>query len=694
MFLTDSKFYIMRQPNYLTFDLEPDVQLVNATALELMQYGYLMSEPLRRALEVSPRREHDCAALRDKFTAGQLNRPLFTNWEDRRGWTYGDLRVQILTYVFRINGNDLYDPNYMDQLLGQVDINDFITIELASDKDAVTYAKGLAGRATPLTGEERRNLSRLALALNLSDVRFKNDENKALVLTAVANEKFLAVALRGLGATARDVLRYAAARRDPEQVNLPNEVKYSNLTWQERKAMLRHINDLAQKNFEDVCEQMGLNRNSWARFAKHFKVFRQDKFKDYPYALSAFYASLGSRLDTVRPEAGKVLRNLIAGGVVEVVPTSQTLAYRTFASRVQSAINNRDFSEMMSLVGNRPGYLLRNLQTLSNAVSTKHVPEFLRYVSQALPKASFSHLLSLLRINPESSHRIIDANGLTTVQAANYPAWFSQLRVAVQGEVRRRFGLDGVVALEEGVENLVPPFASRNTEMARGAILPAENFPYMYFYMHWVQNGHRRTDLDHSYLCFDENWNAEMVYFGRQNNSYISQSGDILDAPAPNGATEYGQIRMDRIPKNIRYIVPVINVYSGDAFDKLPTSYAGFFGSDSASFRLNQATMRYDLKGNSQSNIPFVLDVWQRRVIVVDINTREYLGRTAYGSAGQAVDIIKAAISQNTVTVGELAALIENPLSANVSMTITKSRHDPENGVYAYNRLAEYFDPQ
>lgn len=682
MFLTDSKFYVPVKSGFISKDA---VGLVNATQVELLNYGYILSVDLIRALLTSENLEADCKKLREKLTVGKLNRPLFANWERRQFFSQGEFVIQIFGYMFQFSGNDLYDPQFMNRLLRNVDIKAFKEITLATQLELNDVVNSLAQSSTPLSKTQLRLVAEGAQYTGT--FRFKNQEAKAFVMVEAAKITPLAQVLRHFRANPHDVLRYAAVKADPEQVNLPQEVKYSNLNWQERKALVEYLNLLAREDFEDVCEKMGLNRNAWERFARHFKVLRQENFEKYEYALVAFYASLGSKVEVVRGNARSLIKKLSFKGVLEV---SDIVQYRTFASRIKSAIDRGDYDETMNLVSQKPGYLMRNLQTVLRVVDVGHTYDFLSIVSEALKTASPANLFSLMRINVDSSYRIIDANGLTTVQPADYPPVFRFVQEKAANEIRRRWGVAGTVVVDPSVQGKLVPSQSRNTEMERGTTVDIGNDDYVYFFMNWVESG-RRTDLDHSYMIFDDNWNSEVVYFGRQANQFITQSGDFTSAPAPSGATEYGRINMRNIPRNARYIAPIINVYSGDAFDKLKTAYAGFFSSNSANFKLQQEFVRYNLTGNSQANVPFVFDLLERKLIVTDINFRESMGWTAHGYEEKVAQIVQAIKSQNTLTIAKLAKLLSGP-TRSVSMYITDGQHDPANNQFAYQELHSLFN--
>jgi hypothetical protein len=322
-------------------------------------------------------------------------------------------------------------------------------------------------------------------------------------------------------------------------------------------------------------------------------------------------------------------------------------------------------------VATNAGYLFRNLAALSNVANRQNQSEFVDFVRGLIRFPSSSVLLSLVQIDTAAKFRIIDSKGTTTVQPANYNPVITEIQGLAERELYRRHGFPGRVEVSDKIHHKVVPFLSTNAELDRGTKIPfAADKAFLYFIMHWVQSENVRTDLDHSYVCVDSDWATETVYFGRQANHYIAQSGDVVNAPAPHGGTEYGKISLNNIPDNIRYIVPIMNVYCGEVFNACPTAYAGFMFSNDPVFSIQQDHVRYDLTQPANSNIPFVIDVARRELIVVDFNNRERNGLTAHSSITEIKQVISALKTKKFMTIGRFAALLSGD-DNEVSLKIT-----------------------
>jgi hypothetical protein len=376
--------------------------------------------------------------------------------------------------------------------------------------------------------------------------------------------------------------------------------------------------------------------------------------------------SVGQRWDQL-DEKFKSLKN----DLVEITDGG-AMAYRTFASRITSAIDKKDFKTIKVLLDKKGGYLFRNLLSISNAIAKKDQRDFLNFCRSKLPKIGADVMFSILSIDVGAEWRIIDAKGDTTVQAANYPAFITELQNDIRAELKKRYGVKGKINVAKDLEGEIVPFLSKNTNLGRGTEIDCIDTKYIYFFTHWVQKN-LRTDLDLSFIAFDEDWNSSVVAFYNQANSYLNHSGDITNAPAPCGATEYGRIGLREIPRKIRYIAPVINVYSGDNFSQQLECYAGFSFSDKDTFQIQaEGNHRYDLNQPAKANVPFILDIHDGKVMTLDFNKRVSMGSIAADYTSDIIKVIKASKTKNYITIGKFAEILSGD-DKKISLTITKS---------------------
>ena len=644
-------------------------RLANALAVELLNYGIAPDQEIVERISHHKRKSAQaiCNNILAMYTIGDLNPPLFSGWETRTEFTFEEFVVQICGYMLQLNGNDLEDPGFMASLKAKVDFKKLKRLKLADDENARCRFERLVSSNVALDKKSQTDLVKLSAHYYLSaPADIKSAEARIAVLIGMVDAGVpLANAMERLKCQPADVLRFAAAKFDFEGVKLPADVLYASVPWSQRVQLLTF---LSNSSFEYLCEAMGNNRQAWIRFFKHTHLMTQADFRNrFTKVVAAAMVSVGSKQEAIPKRA--VENFLRDHKKFYDVTESGNLAFRTFASRIQSSVENQDFEAFQKEIQTRPNFLFRNIGSLSNVCTKKTESDFVELVRGLIDHASASVLFSIIQIDVNADFRIIDSKGNTTVTDANYSPVIGEVQGLAEREIFRRYGFEGQVAVDEKLKNKIVPFLSTNADLDRGTKIKFEDSKYLYFVMHWVEQAGRRTDLDHSYVCLDKDWNAETIYFGNQANSFIAQSGDITSAPAPNGGTEYGRIDLKKIPSKVQYIVPIMNVYCGDVFSENEVAYAGFMFSNEGEFSLSRKHVRYDLSQPANSNIPFVMDVKAKEIIVVDFNNRHRNGLTAHSSIGEIKKVISALKSKKFMTIERFAKLLSGDDSRN-SLTI------------------------
>lgn len=647
--------------------------VANAMAVELLNYGVVPSTELilRIASHSRSKAKEYANEILKQHTIGDVNPPLFKNWESRTYFSFGEVVAQIFGYMLQISGNDLADANYMEDLRSRIDFKGKTKLKLASEAKAKKKLGELLNATVAQDRANLRTLVTLAKDVSTDDLGVdyvRSDEARVALADALAKTRPLFCVLRALQCKPADVMRIAAFRKDVSETKLPHNVLYANLNWQDRKAMVGYLGTF---DFEDLSEAMGHNRAAWTRFFSHIHLMGQKEFvrKHGEVAFAAYVASRGRAKD-VAPELMSHYKRF--NSMLDVTGEG-SLTYRTFESRLKYAVEKKSWPILKDLLEKRPSYLLRNLMTVSNGVNARHKKAFLKLVETSVKKASVGVLFSLVQIDEKTPYRVIDVKGSTTIEPANYPPFFKDIRKLVKKELKHRFGFEGKVFVEEGLKDKIVPFLAANGELDRGSSFDIPDAPYMYFFMHWVQPEGRRTDLDHSWFIIKNNGSHETISFYNQANSFITQSGDITNAPAPHGGTEYTKVRLDKLPRNVRYLVPSINVYCGMPFSENNEAYAGFFFSDSAEFNINADHVRYDLTQPAHLNFPFVIDVKKNKVVILDYNQESRYGSIAESFYGQIQKILQA--KKKVMTIGKLAKLLSGDDGKMSLKVTTKKKH-------------------
>lgn len=629
------------------------IYIANEISIELIRYGVVLTKPLFDAISSLETKDafEFAKKLLKEHTVGKLNKPLFNNWEARTHFSIDEICVQIFGYVFQISGNDLYDPNYMDQLKSKINIKKIIYLELATVQEAYDTFISLVNSSVSLDNDTFNTIvdgTKYFPSIN----PIKSDESRiAVILGEYQAQNKLYDNLIAKKCKPADALRFAAALKDIKGIKLPADVKYNNLTWFERTQLLNFLN---QFDYETLFENVALNREAWKRFYNHIHLFNQKDFINrFPVIGLVSRISSDTQIDLIPKQYHKICDQFLKSDFIEVV--GNKYVYRPFASRIQSAIDNKNFNKIKDLLENKSSYLLRNLATVSNGVTKEHAADFVQLISNAIPKCSNGVLFSLLGINSNAKYRIIDAKGDTKVEEANYPSYFNTIQKMIENHINQKYGFPGKVIVENKIKNGVVSFTSKNTELDRGSKIDVGDYRYVYIFVKWIKS-YQRTDIDLSTVSFDKNWNPEYTYWVNQVGSSIVHSGDITNAPEPHGATEY--IRIDLKTVKTKYIASHIKVFCGDVFSNLKQIYAGIILSNSDKFNIEQDHIRYDLTQPAQSNVPFILNVDQKQLMLLDYNNRFFTGYTIFEDKNEMIKLISAMNDKKIITNQYLADLL------------------------------------
>jgi stress response protein SCP2 len=141
--------------------------------------------------------------------------------------------------------------------------------------------------------------------------------------------------------------------------------------------------------------------------------------------------------------------------------------------------------------------------------------------------------------------------------------------------------------------------------LPRGSVSAVEG-RLLRFFMYWRQTRHE-TDFDLSAQLLDEEYRTvSWLDWTALTDVGGAHSGDITDAP--DGATEF--IDLDLSAVRGAYIVPLVNVYSGERFGEVAESFFGFMTRDAEQagrpFEPRTVRMKSELRGPGRVALPLV----------------------------------------------------------------------------------------
>ena len=139
-----------------------------------------------------------------------------------------------------------------------------------------------------------------------------------------------------------------------------------------------------------------------------------------------------------------------------------------------------------------------------------------------------------------------------------------------------------------------------------GRCLPAGR--HVRFFIYWKQRS-ARTDYDLSVLFLDKDFTlAGQVSFTNLSGEGAAHSGDITEAP--DGASEFIDIDFSKV--DARYVVPTVNVYSGEGFDAVEQAFFGYMErtpeQQGRPFEPRTVRAKSDLFGGGRVMLPVIFE--------------------------------------------------------------------------------------
>lgn len=178
-------------------------------------------------------------------------------------------------------------------------------------------------------------------------------------------------------------------------------------------------------------------------------------------------------------------------------------------------------------------------------------------------------------------------------------------------------------------------------------------------FVHWADS----CDIDLSAVLYDQEFNIlndrdARINFGNLHGYFYEHSGDVRYAP--DGGSEFIDIELDKIPKNTRYIVMIVNNYSGDHYDNVNELFAGFMVRKDRllgkAFEPRTVEDKFSIRGGSNIKQLFAYDVITDEIIMINASSTTH---NAYSVSDMEEEnqLLKSIIDHNYISVGKLIEL-------------------------------------
>ncbi|GAA1403371.1 TerD family protein [Kitasatospora putterlickiae] len=452
----------------------------------------------------------------------------------------------------------------------------------ALEDEVTALYLALAGSATPLGEEALRDLGDLAghRAHGPRPEAIPVRENRAVV-----NRARLDAGADLLLDTVTDVLRLACALSDGD-VTLARPTRFRTFPRPVRRALLAGLDAVVAAAPAKLAD-FGAHREPFKRLGERLHPHEHPR---WPHAAEVFAVARGER------------------------------AAPSLDGRVEEALGAGDVTAAVRLLSAAPGRLFRALDRLLRACATEEQREAVLAAAEATAgRVSGRVLLSVRehlqnrRTEGAGERRIfVNRAGRGRVTADTRPplppAARGRLIAALDAEVSRRLPDPGHLLIDPAVLDVALPLSGNATSaglgvLPRGSLSPVDG-ELLRFFVYWRQRG-RRTDLDLSALMLDESYETvSWLSYTSLTEIGGEHSGDVTEAP--EGASEFINLRLDEVRG--AFIVPQVDVYSGEGFEQVEESFFGFMLRDGEQagrpFEPRTVRLKSDLRGPGRVALP------------------------------------------------------------------------------------------
>lgn len=502
----------------------------------------------------------------------------------------------------------------------------------------------LAEQTTPLGEADLQLLSDLAQAClqGPQPTSIPIRENRAVINAVRLDTGTELVAID----TVTDVLR-VACQFSGGDVSLSTPTKLRSLRTSQRRVLMRALEQVIAGNPAKLGD-VGRHAEQWKRLGEGL---RPSDFPSLTHARDMFAVARGDK--TALSLAGRV-EEVFAGG--DVVRAAQLLAAA-------------------------PGMLLRQVDRLLRTAEPGQVEDVLKTVASVADQVSGRVLLSVRehlanRAVPDAARVFTNQAKRSWVAIDTRPpldaAVIGQATALLDDEIAHRLPTsEQLVVVDPDVRSVALPLSGKANGdgfgvLPRGSVSRIDG-ELLRFFCYWRQAA-ERTDYDLSLLLLDDAFGFQgQVSWTSYRDDQVYYSGDITSAA--DGATEFIDVPLGAT--SATYLVPQVNVYSGESFADAAESMFGFMTRELAQrgmpFEPATVQMRSQMRGSGNVALPMMFirgedGTWSAKWMHL------YQRGTGWGNRVEANRMSTALLAQSIVRREYL------PVSYLVDMLVAKGR--------------------
>ncbi|MEU0031023.1 hypothetical protein [Streptomyces sp. NPDC006335] len=499
----------------------------------------------------------------------------------------------------------------------------------------------LAGSTTPLGDEHLADLKVLAghCADGPQPETIPVRENRAVV-----NEARLKAGSSLLLDTVTDVLRLACALSGGD-VSLQEPTRFRALSRPVRRTLLAGLDSVVAAAPAKIADVL-THREPFKRLGERL---HPHEYPQWPRAAEVFAVARGEKK-----------------------------AY-TFDARVEALLGADDVTGAVALLRSAPGRLFRALDRLLRTARTQEQRDaVVAAVEEVAPEVSGRVVLSVREYlhnrAAESGRKRVFVNRLgrahvaDDTRAAVPEAERERLITVLDAEMARRLPSPERLLVGPDVLDVALPLSGRATSgglgvLPRGSLSPVDG-ELLRFFVYWKQAS-RVTDYDLSALLLDADYETvSWLSYTNLREVEGEHSGDITNAP--DGASEFINLRLGAVRGT--YIVPQVNIYSGEKFEEAEESFFGFMLREGEQqgrpFEARTVRMKSELRGPGRVALPLAFrrardGSWHAKWLHLYLKGHPEYNRVE-GNRVSVAALLRAVVEREQLTVGYLTALMAN----------------------------------
>ncbi|TXS48112.1 hypothetical protein EAO75_18080 [Streptomyces sp. uw30] len=515
-------------------------------------------------------------------------------------------------------------------------------LHLGDDADAEVGALylALAGSSTPLGEDDLRDLGVLAEACadGPQPEAIPVRENRAVV-----NRARIRTGSGLLLDTVTDVLRLACAVSDGD-VTLAEATRFRGLSRPVRRALLAGLDSVVAAAPAKLAD-VHAHREDFKRLGERL---HPHEYPQWPHAADVFAVARGEK------------------------------RARSFDSQVEELLGAGDVTGAVRLLKSAPGRLLRALdRLLRGALTAQELDALVAAVEEVAARVAGRVLLSVRehlhnRARDNGPRRVfVNRRGsawVTEDTRAPVPAAERERLIAVlDAELRRRLPAPGHLLIDPDVLDVALPLSGKAVSsglgvLPRGSVSPVDG-ELLRFFVYWKQKN-RTTDYDLSALVLDAEYDT-VFWLSYTNLSELEgeHSGDITEAP--NGASEFINLRLDAVRGT--FIVPQVNLFSGEGFEEVEESFFGFMLREGEQrgrpFEPRTVRMKSELRGPGRVALPLAFQRgedgrWRAKWLHLYLNGNPAANRVE-GNRVSVATLLRGIVEREQLTIRYLVGLMD-----------------------------------